>query len=37
MQAAKRIAELHGGQTSASPNGEGTIFTITLPLVAREM
>jgi ParB/RepB/Spo0J family partition protein len=37
LQAAKRIAELHGGQTSASPNGEGTIFTITLPLVAREM
>jgi signal transduction histidine kinase len=37
MQAAKRIAELHGGQTSASSNGEGTVFTITLPLVAREM
>ena len=37
MQAAKRIAELHGGQASASSNGDGTTFTITLPLVAREM
>ena len=37
MQAARRIAELHGGQASASTNGEGTIFTIMLPLVAREM
>jgi signal transduction histidine kinase len=37
MQAAKRIAELHGGQASASSNGEGTTFTIALPLVAREM
>jgi len=37
MQAAKRIAELHGGQASASSSGEGTTFTITLPLVAREM
>ena len=37
MQAAKRIAELHGGQASASSNGDGTTFAITLPLVAREM
>jgi ParB/RepB/Spo0J family partition protein len=37
MQAAKRIAELHGGHASASANGDGTTFTITLPLVAREM
>lgn len=37
MQAAKRIAELHGGQATASSNGDGTTFTLTLPLVAREM
>ena len=37
MQAAKRIAELHGGQASAASTGEGTTFTITLPLVPREM
>jgi ParB/RepB/Spo0J family partition protein len=37
MQAARRIAELHGGQVSAASNGDGTTFTITLPLVAREM
>ena len=37
MQAAKRIAELHGGQASASSNDDGTTFTIALPLVAREM
>lgn len=37
MQAAKRIAELHGGQASAASTGEGTTFTIALPLVAREM
>ena len=37
MQAARRIAELHGGQASAASIGDGTTFTIALPLVAREM
>lgn len=37
MQSAKRIAELHGGQAIASSAGDGTMFTMTLPLVAREM
>jgi hypothetical protein len=37
MQAARRIAELHGGQALAASNEDGTTFTITLPLVAREM
>jgi len=37
MQAAKRIAELHGGQAQAAALGEGTSFTVLLPLVAREM
>ena len=37
MQAARRIAELHGGQASAASIDDGTTFTIALPLVAREM
>jgi hypothetical protein len=37
MQAARRIAELHGGQASAASIDNGTSFTVTLPLVAREM
>jgi ParB-like chromosome segregation protein Spo0J len=37
MQAAKRIAELHGGQAQAASLGDGTSFTLVLPLVAREM
>ena len=37
MQAARRIAELHGGHASASSIDNGTSFTISLPLVAREM
>jgi ParB/RepB/Spo0J family partition protein len=37
MQSAKRIAELHGGQAQATSLGDGTSFSISLPLVAREM
>ena len=37
MQAARRIAELHSGQATASSIGDGTTFAIALPLVAREM
>ena len=37
MQAARRIAELHSGQATASSIGDGTSFAIALPLVAREM
>jgi len=37
MQSARRIAELHGGTASAASIESGTSFTITLPLVAREM
>ena len=37
MQAARRIAELHGGQASAASIDDGTTFTIALALVAREM
>jgi hypothetical protein len=37
MQAARRIAELHGGQAQAASLGDGTSFSLALPLVAREM
>jgi ParB family chromosome partitioning protein len=37
MQSARRVAELHGGQASAASAESGTSFTLSLPLVAREM
>jgi signal transduction histidine kinase len=38
IQAAKRIAEMHGGDVAASSLEEGTLFSLSLPLVvAREM
>lgn len=37
MQSARRIAELHGGHAVAASTEAGTTFSITLPLVAREM
>jgi hypothetical protein len=37
MQSARRIAELHSGAASAASIDSGTSFTLTLPLLAREM
>jgi signal transduction histidine kinase len=37
MQSARRIAEMHGGQAGAASTESGTTFSLTLPLVAREM
>jgi len=37
VQSARRIAETHGGQATARSIESGTTFSLTLPLVAREM